>query len=113
MKQKTFLFVIIISTLLAVSTGLHLRGKYPKVDEEKEILKRKLKTSKEIIAYLEEQIDTLETIVEVAYNSAVTFERLVGVKHPDGIVTYKEKCLITAEKMNRIKNYKTKSECLN
>ena len=105
------LFYLLLLSILFALLGLSLRGNsedkiandYELIIEEKNW---QLDNAIEYIKELEQQIDTLETIIEIAYNSAVQFERLVGVKEPDGIVTYKEKCLITAKQMNRIKNVK-------
>ena len=75
-------------------------------NEQNAVLKQDLDQATQHIDFLEKQRDTLEIIIEVAYNSAVTFERLVGVKEPDGIVTYKEKLLITNENIKKINKAK-------
>ena len=111
MENRNLFYTIMFGIILAFSLGLFLRGfkeektakYYEPIIEEKNW---QLDNAIEYIKELEQQIDTLETIIEIAYNSAVQFERLVGVKEPDGIVEYKEKLLITAKQMNRIKNYK-------
>lgn len=94
--------VTVLSAILIVSINQH------------SLMKEKLKTSQEIICLLENHIEEQNLIISAAYNSAVKFEMLVGVKEPDGIVTYKEKLLITAkniQKINRISNADLK--CLN
>ncbi len=111
MENRNLFYAIMFGTILAFSLGLFLRGftEVKIADDYELIIEEKnwqLDNAIEYIKDLEQQIDTLETMIEVAYNSAITFERLVGVKEPDGIVTYKEKLLITAKQMNRIKNYK-------
>lgn len=96
--------VILLPTLFfLVSITVEIQQDYNK---ENTVLKRKLETSTQIIEYLEKQRDTLEMIIEVAYNSAVTFERLVGVKDPDGIVEYKEKLMISHKNINKINKAK-------
>ena len=55
-----------------------------------------------IINLLQKQKDTLNTIITVAHNKQVLFENIVGVKKPDGIITYKEKCLVTNDRMIKL-----------
>ena len=86
--------VTILSAILIVSINQH------------SLMKEKLKTSEEIICLLENHVEEQNLIISAAHNSAVKFEMLVGVKEPDGIITYREKCLITAKRMNKIKNAK-------
>ena len=114
MKNTLIKKIIAISMFLLISIfsliGIFLIiddvKAFENTNDENELLKRELKTSNEIIQYLEKEIEKQNLIIEIAYNSAVQFEMLVGVKNPNGIVTYKEKCLITAKQMNKIKNYK-------
>jgi len=86
--------VTILSSILIISIHQHSE------------MKKELKTSQEIVHLLEKHVEKQNLIIQSAHNSAVKFEMLVGVKEPDGIITYREKCLITAKRMNKIKNAK-------
>jgi hypothetical protein len=52
------------------------------------------------------QIDTLNAIIEVSFNSAYRFEMILGVKNPDGILSWKEKCLVTPLAIQRLNHTK-------
>jgi len=55
---------------------------------------------------LRKEVDTLNAIIEVSFNSAYRFEMILGVKNPDGILSWKEKCLTTPLAIQRLNHVK-------
>ena len=94
------LMILLLSTVSILSAILIVA-----IDQNSR-MKEELKTKREIVHLLEKHVEKQNLIISAAHNSAVKFEMLVGVKEPDGIITYQEKCLMTAKRMNKIKNAK-------
>lgn len=104
MNKKAFylsaLMIFLLSTVTILSAFLIIAV------HQHSTMKEELKTKQDIVTLLEKHVEKQNLIISAAHDSAVKFEMLVGVKEPDGIITYREKCLMTAKRMNKIKNAK-------
>jgi len=96
--MKDFIYIIFIIGIIIISIN--------NIIDVSTSCNKQLQNKDSIIEYQSKQIDTLNTIISIAHNSQVLFENIVGVKKSDGIITYKEKCLVTADRIHKLNRYK-------
>lgn len=102
-KKAVYLSALIVFLLISITSLCAIFVTNIKYSKS---LERKIKTQDEIILYLENEVKDQNLIIQSAHNSIVKFEMIIGVEEPDGIITYKEKCLITAKRMNKLNKAK-------